>query len=486
MDETPGWVDPTPPAAGAEPAKPAAAAGPERPAEPPAAPPPGWQYFTSPTPATPPPAASSWGWQPPPTMPDHRRGVYGPPPGPQYAQYPQYVPNPQFGPPPQFGQPPQYVPNPQFGPPPQSGQYPQYPQYGPQYGTQYGPQYGQWGGGGGYQQQEYKPGIVPLRPLSVGEVLDGGFSTIRKYPRIVFGFAAVLATIAELIRLGIGFALNNVPGTFGSNSSFTTDSTNGGTANFHLVASGLTGELLSLVVNALCVAVLAGVVTGVVGKAVIGQRADGGEIIAAVRKRWFGLLVVSVLAEILPWTPIAVVVIVAVLLAVVSTGLGIAVGVIGGVAALIFAVMLWGRLAVAVPIFVLERRGPGASIARSWRLVSGAFWRTWALRALVSVIVGIAASILAAPLDIVLIPSALDGHAPSTGALILVVIFNAVIWMLTQPLIAASLTLIYIDRRMRAEGLDVQLTQAARAAAPSPAAPMPGGFPGAAHAGFPA
>ena len=34
-----------------------------------------------------------------------------------------------------------------------------------------------------------------------------------------------------------------------------------------------------------------------------------------------------------------------------------------------------------------------------------------------------------------------------------------------QPLVAASLTLIYVDRRMRAEGLDIQLTRAAQAAA---------------------
>jgi hypothetical protein len=69
--------------------------------------------------------------------------------------------------------------------------------------------------------------------------------------------------------------------------------------------------------------------------------------------------------------------------------------------------------------------------------------------------------------------------------LVLLVIFGAVVWMLTQPLIAASLTLIYIDRRMRAEGLDVQLTQAARATSPAPApAPAPGGYPGAASAGF--
>ncbi|HEY3924407.1 MAG TPA: hypothetical protein VGL75_07585 [Acidothermaceae bacterium] len=483
MDETPGWVDPTPPPDGVRPdglepdGAPADEAGPRRPAEPaepaepvapPAAPlPPAWQYFTSPTPAaegTPPPAQSSWGWQPPPTpTPDHRRGQYGPPPG-QYGGPPPGQPSgpPPYAPNPQFGPPPQYAPDPRFGIPPHygpSGQYPPPPQYGqyPQYG---GPQYGQWGGG---YQQEYKPGIVPLRPLSVGEVLDGSFSTIRQYPRIVFGFAAVLSVIAQLIRLLVGLALNNVPGTFGS-TSFSPNNNDDSTQNLHTVATSLGGTAATLVVDALCVAILAGVVTGVVGKAVIGQRADGREIIAAVRQRWFGLLVVSVLAEILPWTPFILIGI-GVVLGAVSTGLGIFVGVVGGLAALVLGPLLWGRLAVAVPIFILERRGPGASIARSWRLVNGAFWRTWGLRALVQIIVSVAASILSVPLVLVLLPSALNGKTPSTTALVLLVILGAVVWMLTQPLIAASLTLIYIDRRMRAEGLDVQLTQAARAAA---------------------
>lgn len=459
MGETPGWVDPSPRADGAEPATPTNPVEPTRPVEPvepppaPASPPPAWQYFTSPTAApdgTPPPAQSSWGWQPPPATPDHRRGEYGPPPG-QHGAPPQYVPNPPYVPSPQFGSPPQYTPDPRFGVPPQYGQYPQYGQFG-------GPQYGQWGG----YQQEYKPGIVPLRPLSVGEVLDGSFSTIRKYPRIVFGFAAVLSVIAQLIRLLVGLALNNVPGTFGS-TSFSANNTQDSTQDFHNVATSLAGSAATLAVNALCVAVLAGVVTGVVGKAVIGQRADGREIITAVRQRWFGLLVVSVLAEILPYTPF-VLIIIGIVLASVSTGLGIFIGVIGGLAGLVLGPLLWGRLAVAVPIFILERRGPGASIARSWRLVKGAFWRTWGLRALVQIIVSVAASILSIPLVLVLLPSALNGKTPSTTALVLLVILGAVVWMLTQPLIAASLTLIYIDRRMRAEGLDVQLTQAARAA----------------------
>jgi hypothetical protein len=215
--------------------------------------------------------------------------------------------------------------------------------------------------------------------------------------------------------------------------------------------------------------VLAGIVTGVVGKAVLGQQPDGREILAAVRTRWLGLLTVSVLAELLPVLPF-VLILLGVLLTIVSTGLGVAIAVVGGLVAVVLAPLLWGRLAIAVPIFVLERRGPAASIARSWRLVRGAFWRTFGLRALVSIIVSVAASALSLPVVGVVFDSAVHGHSPSTLALVMVVIFSAIVWTLTQPLIAASLTLIYMDRRMRAEGLDIQLTRAAQAVSAAGAA----------------
>jgi hypothetical protein len=414
MTETPGWGEPPPPA--------------PRPQGDPG------EYFARPAPPTPPqPQAPA----PPPG--------WGLPPG-----APQYAPPPQYGAPPQYG-------TPQYGAPPQYGT----PQYGaPQHGP---PQYGQYGQYGGYQA-EYKPGIVPLRPLGVGEILDGAFSTIRRHPRIVFGFAIVLAVIAELIRLGVGLAMSNVPAALGANS-VSTNNTNTPEQNWDILRTTLTSSLVALVVNALCVAVLAGVVTGVVGKAIVGERPDGAELFRAVRKRWFGLLVASVLAEVLPYTPIALPFIGA-LLGFVTPGLGVLGGVLGGIAALVLCPLLWGRLALTVPIFVLERRGPGASVARSWRLVRGAFWRVWGLRALMFIIVTAASAALSVPLVIVVLGSDNRDTLP-VFALVLAVLLGAIVWALTQPLIAASLTLIYVDRRMRAEGLDLQLTRAAQAAAAS-------------------
>ena len=86
------------------------------------------------------------------------------------------------------------------------------------------------------------------------------------------------------------------------------------------------------------------------------------------------------------------------------------------------------------------------------------------LRALVYIIVAAAGAALSVPLIVVIVGSA-DRNSLAPISLILLVVFGAIVWAVTQPLVAASLTLIYVDRRMRAEGLDIQLTQAAQAAA---------------------
>jgi MFS family permease len=289
--------------------------------------------------------------------------------------------------------------------------------------------------------------VVPLRPLSVGEILDGGFATIRRNPRVVFGCAFVLAAVLELVRLGLGAALSNVGGAV-------TSSLPSGDDNSRLVVTsgGVAAVVLSYVASAIFAAFLAGVVTEVVGKAVIGQRIEGRAVLRAVGARWWRLVLVSAVAGALPFLPV----------------LFLIAGPVGIIAAIPLAIYLWGKLAVAVPAFVLERVGVGAAISRSWRLVRGAFWRTWGLRALAYLIVLIAASVLSIPFGISSFQDINGGNAPSTGSIALSAVGGGIVWMLTEPLLAAAVTLIYIDRRMRAEGLDIQLAQAARQSAGAP------------------
>src|SRR5262245_61916180 len=44
-----------------------------------------------------------------------------------------------------------------------------------------------------------KPGVIPLRPLGLGEILDGAISTMRAHPRVILGVSAIVATISQLL-----------------------------------------------------------------------------------------------------------------------------------------------------------------------------------------------------------------------------------------------------------------------------------------------
>src|SRR3954471_10235184 len=46
-----------------------------------------------------------------------------------------------------------------------------------------------------------RPGIVPLRPLGVGELLDGAFAAIRRYPRPTLGLAACVMLVVTTIQV---------------------------------------------------------------------------------------------------------------------------------------------------------------------------------------------------------------------------------------------------------------------------------------------
>jgi hypothetical protein len=46
-----------------------------------------------------------------------------------------------------------------------------------------------------------KPGVVPLRPLALGELLDGAVGVLRGYPRPTLGMSAVVAVVATLANV---------------------------------------------------------------------------------------------------------------------------------------------------------------------------------------------------------------------------------------------------------------------------------------------
>jgi hypothetical protein len=97
-------------------------------------------------------------------------------------------------------------------------------------------------------------------------------------------------------------------------------------------------------------------------------------------------------------------------------------------------------------------------VRRALRLVRGAFWRTWGIAALATLLAGIANSMLSTPARIIL-----QSSDSSLGPFIITAILEAVATMITMPFVAGVCTLLYIDRRMRSEALDLQLIRVAQA-----------------------
>jgi hypothetical protein len=380
------------------------------------------------------------------------------PPGP-YGQ-PGY---PPFGQPPQPGQPPA------FGQPPQPGQAgpPPYPQAG--YGQSgYGQRgYGQRGPGG--WNVAPAPGGVPLRPLSLGDILNGAVTLARRNPAATFGLAAIVMTVYGVITAVVeGLFRTRLAADMTSlknAASLTSHQLDNLVGSFVMV---LIPVLLVSVVLALAMnAALTGMLSAVIGRGVLGrttslgaawQAGRIGAVLAAT-----GLLVLLGIGVLVP-----VVVAVVVLALLHLTPVAALLGVLGGIASIVFEVLLLIRLSLTLPAVVLERISPVEGIKRSWQLSHGSFWRLFGILLLTAIIVGVAADVLAIPFTVLEVvigggSAGIFGVATTTSAAALIVgaIGSIVAATVTRPISAGVSVLLYVDLRMRREGLDLTLRNAA-------------------------
>src|SRR6266576_554829 len=140
--------------------------------------------------------------------------------------------------------------------------------------------------------QAPKPGVIPLRPIAVGEILDGAFTSIRRNPKATLGIAAVVLTISGIITTSLEVLLLSQ---LGLNTG--TDQTLTGAQLASMLAvvipSGLTALVLAFIVQIL----LTGLLTAVVGRSVLGDRITAGEAWRIALPRLPALLLATLLTE---------------------------------------------------------------------------------------------------------------------------------------------------------------------------------------------
>lgn len=359
-------------------------------------------------------------------------------------------------------------------------------QYGQQYGQgQYGQgRYGQRPPGPPVAPPATKPGVVPLRPLSLGEIYDGAFTAIRHNPKVMLGAATLVILVA--IVLGVLVAQLIVPSISSSFASLIAAEPELADLGFDtLLAQTLATSLGTGLTLLLAQPVVEGILTVSVSQSVIGRKLSLGQVWERLQGRVGRLIGWSLLRTVagavlgVAWFFVLVLV-VAVLG---DSSAGATIGLVLLLCLGYVAVVVWlgVRVGLVAPALALEGQGLGRTLARAWRLTRGSFWRLFGIYLLALVIVSAAAYLITIPLGFV--AGMIGGTGGSvetftTATLVVGVLSSVISAAITVIFVASVVALLYIDVRMRREGLDVQLAAAAQAPDGGPTGGEPGSRPG--------
>jgi hypothetical protein len=316
----------------------------------------------------------------------------------------------------------------------------------------------------------HKPGAVPLRPLSLGDIYDAAFRIIRFNPRATVGSAVLVAAVAMAVPVVVTAVLSLLLDlSLGSAASGDPAEPTGADLLGVVGAFGALG--LGSVLQSVGLVLVTGMIAHVTMAAAVGRRLSLGQAWAATRgRRWrligmtllLGLMLVAVLGGYaLSWLPVV---------AVGETWLLVVWGLVTVPLLLAFLCWFWIRVHyLPAPALMLEGVSVTGAIGRGFRLTRGAFWRTFGIALLTLVIAQVAGSMLAFPVSLATQLAVLGG-APGEAGLFLVVAGQALSTVIAAafvtPFTATVASLQYVDLRMRREALDVELAHRAGISAP--------------------
>ncbi|MGO4384552.1 hypothetical protein [Specibacter sp. RAF43] len=388
-------------------------------------------------------------------------------------------------PPPQWGQ---YAPPPGGQPPapPQWGQPPAPPQWG-----QYAPPPGGTGYAGGPVPPGYghymappKPGVIPLRPLGLGEVLDGAFQSARRNGKAMFGSALIFQSISAAITGVIlvlaltRFNLDILSSDFSGSSAFSQSDLD----NLANMALGFgTSLLLAVFLQTIAQMVLQGVLVIPVLRAVLNRRTSFGDMWRLARPRIGRLLLLALLYVGVEVALVGLFALVVFGLYQAIGGVGIGLAVVLGLAGLVAAVWVGTKVLLAPAAIIVEDVGVFAGIGRSWSLTTRNWWRTFGISALAAIIASVISGIISTPIALLMgLITQISVPNPTPDQLMTQLILTQVTSAVVASLVGAVtlafqagvMALIYVDLRMRRDGFDVTLLKESESGADD------GGIPG--------
>lgn len=320
------------------------------------------------------------------------------------------------------------------------------------------------GGWGTPRPPDVRPGVVPLRPLGLGELLDGAVAIIRRYPRPTLGLSVGVALVVTLLNTILSLTALRGVLSLDASSFESTGGELGWAVNGSAISGAVAGVLATILIALLAGVMLSGFITAVVGRAVLGRPMTFADAWAQVWPLLFRLVGLALLTGLIVGGVAFGGLAVAGAVGFLVGGGGIALAVLLGIGALVLSVRLYIQLSLASSVLVLENATIGTSMRRSRVLVRGSWWRVFGILLLTWIIGAFAAQVLQVPF---LLLGISDSGFGATGDLSSVEIVMGslgagIASAVVAPFAAGVRALLYVDRRVRAEGLDIALTAAVR------------------------
>lgn len=298
-----------------------------------------------------------------------------------------------------------------------------------------------------------KPGVIPLRPLSLTDIYNGAVGYIRGNPKVVLGLTAVVVVVSQILS---GIALFGLLSSVGPSLSGPTPSEISGGD----VAAWMIGFAGAGIVTVVGTIVLTGMLTVVVGRAVFGAPITIGEAWAIVRTRFGPLIGLAALVGLA-----------ALILCALVTGVVAFAGSAGGVgAAMLVGVPLglgviaalgygYAVLVFAPTIIVLERQPVFEAMRRSFFLLRSSFWRVLGIMVLTGLIASLVSSAVAFPFNVLgmIVTHGADALNGSAQLGLFSRIGTTIGQIIVLPFTAGVSVLLYADRRIRSEAFDLVL-----------------------------
>ncbi|MDV6012905.1 hypothetical protein [Haloechinothrix sp. LS1_15] len=297
------------------------------------------------------------------------------------------------------------------------------------------------GAGGGSQWPDlstFRPGVIPLCPLRLGEIFGGALRTLRAYPLVLFGVSFLAVGLSQLLALALTWSRVQDAEAITANADELSPEQ----------AQALLAEAMTVIGITLGLAMLAqlfvtGIATIVASKAVLGQPVTLATAWIELKPRLLPLIGLTILVGALVFA--------------------------GAMLLLIPGIWAYVVLALAAPALVLERAPVVRAMRRSWDLVLHSWWRIFGILVLAGLIAFGISVVVSMPFEI--IGGGADAGTTAGEQAVMSTLGAVLAGTIAYPFIATVHALIYIDRRIRTEGLAVELARAAGMAPPDAGPP---------------